>query len=103
MQPTYYAQPVYVQPVIPYNTPNHSVYPYQGTLNQTTPYISLSAVPYTGLDLGPIGEVVYWSILALLSMAASMFQYQEFISCPALPLDSMPMSSSMLTSAGSAL
>jgi hypothetical protein len=27
------------------------------------PYINLSAVPYTGLDLGPVGTVVYWGFL----------------------------------------
>jgi hypothetical protein len=28
-----------------------------------TPYVTLSAVPYTGLDLGPVGTVVYWGFL----------------------------------------
>ncbi len=31
----------------------------------TTPYISLSQTPYTGLDLGPMGEVLYWTFLVL--------------------------------------
>ncbi len=31
----------------------------------TTPYINLSAVPYTGLDLGPVGTALYWSFLVL--------------------------------------
>lgn len=32
------------------------------TLTQT---VSLAAVPYTGLDLGPIGTVIYWAFLAI--------------------------------------
>jgi hypothetical protein len=36
--------------------------------NNPTPYISLTAVPYTGLDLGPFGEVVYWSLLVLMCL-----------------------------------
>ncbi len=27
------------------------------------PYITLSQVPYTGLDLGPVGTILYWSFL----------------------------------------
>jgi len=42
------------------------VYPVYPT--NTTPYITLSAVPYTGLDLGPIGDVAYWSLLALMGL-----------------------------------
>ncbi|PIR83757.1 hypothetical protein COU18_03740 [Candidatus Kaiserbacteria bacterium CG10_big_fil_rev_8_21_14_0_10_51_14] len=34
-----------------------------------TPYVSLTQIPYTGLDLGPIGTVLYW--LSLLSFAAA--------------------------------
>ncbi len=50
-QPVY--QPTYQQPV--YRNPN-------------TPYITLSQVPYTGLELGPIGQVIYWSFLVLFSL-----------------------------------
>ncbi|HVU79803.1 MAG TPA: hypothetical protein VHD37_00395, partial [Candidatus Paceibacterota bacterium] len=32
-------------------------------LPNPTPYVNLSAVPYTGLDLGPVGTAVYWSFL----------------------------------------
>ncbi len=44
-----YRQPVYYQPPT-YNS---------------TPYVSLSAVPYTGLELGFYGTVIYWSVLVL--------------------------------------
>ncbi len=31
----------------------------------TVPYVTLSQVPYTGLELGPAGLVMYWSFLVL--------------------------------------
>jgi hypothetical protein len=34
-------------------------------------YVYLSQVPYTGLDLGPLGTVFYWLMLALWSAAAA--------------------------------
>jgi hypothetical protein len=36
-----------------------------------TPYVTLSEVPYTGLDLGPIGTVVYWAFLVLWCLLAA--------------------------------
>ncbi len=36
-----------------------------------TPYVSLSAVPYTGLELGPYGTVIYWSFLILWCLFAA--------------------------------
>ena len=36
-----------------------------------TPYITLSAVPYTGLDLGPVGTAVYWAFLMLWCVLAA--------------------------------
>ncbi len=36
-----------------------------------TPYITLSSVPYTGLDLGPVGTAVYWSFLMLWCVLAA--------------------------------
>jgi hypothetical protein len=33
------------------------------TIAPVTPYVTLSAVPYTGLDLGPVGTAVYWGFL----------------------------------------
>ncbi|HWB34226.1 MAG TPA: hypothetical protein VG753_02835 [Candidatus Paceibacterota bacterium] len=35
------------------------------------PYINLSAVPYTGLDLGPVGTVLYWAFLAAWCLLAA--------------------------------
>lgn len=32
------------------------------------PYVTLATVPYTGLDLGPVGAVVYWGFLALVCL-----------------------------------
>ncbi|MDB5225784.1 MAG: hypothetical protein JWL87_736 [Candidatus Adlerbacteria bacterium] len=37
----------------------------------TTPYITLSQAPYTGLDLGPMGEVLYWTFLVLWCLGAA--------------------------------
>src|SRR3989338_7870663 len=34
-----------------------------------TPYVSLSQIPYTGFDYGPVGNAMYW--MALLSFAAA--------------------------------
>ena len=33
--------------------------------NPTTPYVTLSQVPYTGLELGPVGTALYWGFLVL--------------------------------------
>lgn len=49
---------VYVQNYVP------PVYP-------NTPYVTLSAVPYTGLDLGPVGTVVYWGFISLWCLLAA--------------------------------
>lgn len=35
------------------------------------PYINLSAVPYTGLDLGPVGTALYWGFLVLWCLIAA--------------------------------
>ena len=32
--------------------------------NPNTPFVTLTQVPYTGLDLGPVGTVLYWGFLA---------------------------------------
>lgn len=37
----------------------------------SAPYVYLSAVPYTGLDLGPVGTALYWSFLVLWCLAAA--------------------------------
>ena len=36
---------------------------------QPLAYLYLSQIPYTGLDLGPVGTVVYWVVLVVLSIA----------------------------------
>lgn len=45
-----------------------NVYP---TYSQPSPapYVTLSAVPYTGLELGPMGTALYWSFLVLWCLA----------------------------------
>jgi hypothetical protein len=34
-------------------------------------YVYLSQIPYTGLDLGPVGTIVYWTLIALWCLAAA--------------------------------
>ena len=36
-----------------------------------TPYVSLSAAPYTGLELGPVGTAIYWGFIVLWSLVAA--------------------------------
>ncbi len=62
-QPTYYSNPTPVYQPTYYSQPATPVY-----RNSNTPYITLSQVPYTGLELGPIGQVIYWSFLVLFSL-----------------------------------
>jgi hypothetical protein len=60
---------------------NYGSYDYQGNCYSyaapitfpvnTTPYITLSQAPYTGLDLGPFGEVLYWTFLVLWCLGAA--------------------------------
>ena len=38
--------------------------PVQPPVYPNTPYVTLSAVPYTGLELGPVGTALYWAFLA---------------------------------------
>ena len=40
--------------------------------------VALAAVPYTGLDLGPVGLVIYWSVLILFCIVAA---YQLAVKC----------------------
>ncbi len=37
----------------------------------TTPTVSLTQIPYTGLDLGPIGNAVYWMSLLAFALAGA--------------------------------
>ncbi len=52
-QPVYVAQPT---PYIP---------------QVATPYVSLSQIPYTGFDYGPVGNAMYWVSLALVAFAGA--------------------------------
>ncbi len=56
-----------VQYVYPQQTYNYPVY--TPTYYPPTPSVSLSQIPYTGFDFGPIGNAMYY--LALLSFAAA--------------------------------
>ncbi|MFZ2886310.1 MAG: hypothetical protein WA021_00645 [Minisyncoccia bacterium] len=44
---------------------------YGNTAIPTTPYVSLTQIPYTGFDLGPIGNAMYWVGLAVFAMGAA--------------------------------
>ncbi|HEY6018746.1 MAG TPA: hypothetical protein VIY48_02320 [Candidatus Paceibacterota bacterium] len=87
-QVVYQQVPVYQQPNYPvYNTPcyscqqpsypvyNNPCYTCQQPVVYPTPvrqpYVSLSAAPYTGLDLGPVGTVAYWSFLVFWCLLAA--------------------------------
>jgi hypothetical protein len=58
----YLPQPVYSQPV---------VYQPQPIAYNPTPYVSLSQVPYTGLDLGFWGSIAYWGAFVLFALFAA--------------------------------
>ncbi len=72
--------PVYSAPSYPvyYNTPTYNTcttcgcpgYPscYRPT---PQPYVTLAAVPYTGLDLGTVGTALYWGFLVLWCLLAA--------------------------------
>ncbi len=49
---------IYVNNYVPPVTPN-------------TPFVTLSAVPYTGLELGPVGTVLYWGFIAFWCLLAA--------------------------------
>lgn len=58
-----------------------------GTSGQILPapqagYVYLSQIPYTGLDLGPVGTVIYWVFLSLWCVAATylvLFKFFPFV------------------------
>ncbi|MEK7109386.1 MAG: hypothetical protein AAB919_03045 [Patescibacteria group bacterium] len=65
-------QPVYVPQQQPVYYPQQSVYQQPIAYNnRPAPYVSLAAVPYTGLDLGPWGTVAYWGFLILWCLGAA--------------------------------
>ncbi len=50
------------------------------------PYVTLSAVPYTGLDLGPVGTALYWGFLVLWCLGAAYLIRGQARAYDALPL-----------------
>jgi len=48
------------------NVQNHPVY-----YPPQIPYVTLSSVPYTGLEMGPVGTAIYWSFLVLWTLVAA--------------------------------
>lgn len=40
---------------------------------QPTPYVSLSQIPYTGFDFGPVGNAMYWLSLISLALGGAYF------------------------------
>ncbi|MBP7770423.1 MAG: hypothetical protein KA066_00750 [Candidatus Pacebacteria bacterium] len=71
-QPQYQA-PIFPQPQYQYQAQyQQPVYqPQRPVSYNTTPYITLSQAPYTGLDLGPVGEAMYWAFLVLWCLGAA--------------------------------
>ena len=57
----------YVLPTYSYTAPT---YTYTAPVVRATPaYVALSQIPYTGFDLGPVGNAIYW--MSLLSFAVA--------------------------------
>jgi hypothetical protein len=66
--PQTYTYPVYNYPTYtPVYTPTYYTPP--TTYYTPSPSVSLSQIPYTGFDFGPVGNAVYW--LSLLAFAAA--------------------------------
>ena len=60
-QPSYPVYPpVYTPPVYIPSTPVRPVYQ-----QPIQPYVTLAAVPYTGLEMGPVATALYWGFLVL--------------------------------------
>ena len=69
-QPTVYQQPpVYYPPTPVCNTCGCAGY--QPCYRQNAPYVTLAAVPYTGLELGTAGTIAYWGFLVLWCLMAA--------------------------------
>ena len=63
-------QPVYTQPAPVYTPPVY--YPAQQPIAyNNNPYVTLAAVPYTGLELGFWGTIAYWGFLVLWCLIAA--------------------------------
>lgn len=71
--PTYTPPPIYSYPT--YHQPIYQPYmqPIAYSNPAPQPYVTLSSVPYTGLELGPVGTFLYWSFLILWCLAAAYF------------------------------
>jgi hypothetical protein len=61
-----YAQPTYIPPTYYQPTPHPVVY-----TQPATPSVSLTQIPYTGFDYGPIGNAIYWFSLLSFAVAAA--------------------------------
>lgn len=70
-QPVYQPVPVYQPIQQPYYAPTVYNNPRPIAYNTPTPRVSLSQVPYTGLDLGPVGTALYWGFLVLWCLVAA--------------------------------
>lgn len=44
---------------------------YANTYVPTTPYVSLTQIPYTGFDFGPVGNAMYWAALAIFAIGGA--------------------------------
>ncbi len=65
-------QPVYTQTYVPpVYTPPAYYPPAQPIAYNNTPYVTLAAVPYTGLELGTMGTIAYWGFLVLWCLIAA--------------------------------
>ena len=68
-----YLTPAYYTPT--YTTPTYTT-PTYTPINTASPYVALSQIPYTGFDLGPIGNALYWfSLLAFAAAGAYLVVY----------------------------
>lgn len=50
----------------------------RATVNVSGSYINLTQIPYTGFDLGPIGNALYWTLLVGLAVGAGYFLVYQF-------------------------
>ena len=71
--PVTYATPQYnVQAYVP-SYPSYPTYtapaPYYA--QNTSPYVALTQIPYTGFDFGPFGNAMYWIVLAGFAVASA--------------------------------
>ncbi len=65
-----------------YTYPNYPQYIYPAsypTYTYSVPtYVSLTQIPYTGFDFGPVGNAIYWATLIVLAVgAAYILVYQQ--------------------------